>query len=153
MIWGICKKMNYSYLSCILFYLAFWLNSPKFLPSRNDPQLSISKTARSVGILEWSKTNIWRICVGQGIKVKPNKQNTEPRVCVGFTCMSAINRKKALAARLICSYRNRGRKVSTPYLVVLQEKTRRELYLLTFRKMAAETKKLQQKYTDIREQH
>ncbi|TNN88851.1 hypothetical protein EYF80_000729 [Liparis tanakae] len=29
---------------------------------------------------------------------------------VEFTCMSAMNRKKALAARLICSYKNRGRK-------------------------------------------
>lgn len=36
--------------------------------------------------------------------------------------MRAMNRKKALAARLICSYRNRGRKVRTPYLVVLQKK-------------------------------
>lgn len=36
-----------------------------------------------------------------------------------FTCMSAMNKKKALAARLICSYRKRGRKVNTPYLAVL----------------------------------
>lgn len=42
--------------------------------------------------------------------------------------MSAMNRKKALAARLICSYRNRGRKVNTPYLVVLQQKTETEDY-------------------------
>lgn len=40
-----------------------------------------------------------------------------------FTCMRAIKRKKALAARLICSYRKRGRKVNTPYLVVLQQRT------------------------------
>lgn len=47
--------------------------------------------------------------------------------------MRAINRKKALAARLICSYRNRGRKVRTPYLVVLQEKkTGKEETLFTF---------------------
>ena len=34
--------------------------------------------------------------------------------------MRAMNRKKALAARRICSYRKRGRKVRTPYLVVLE---------------------------------
>lgn len=45
--------------------------------------------------------------------------------------MSAMNRKKALAARLICSYRNRGRKVRTPYLVVLQKTRRKEtLYVV-----------------------
>ena len=36
-----------------------------------------------------------------------------------------MNRKKALAARRICSYRKRGRKVSTPYLVVLKKKKNR----------------------------
>lgn len=44
--------------------------------------------------------------------------------------MSAMNRKKALAARRICSYKKRGRKVRTPYLVVLQKKnseTRRDV--------------------------
>lgn len=44
---------------------------------------------------------------------------------VGITCISAINRKKALAALLICSYRKRGRKVRIPYLVVLQKNTER----------------------------
>lgn len=63
-------------------------------------------------------------------QIKANKQAAAAAVCVGFTCMSAMNRKKALAARLICSYRNRGRKVSTPYLVVLWERTRREEMLL-----------------------
>lgn len=36
-----------------------------------------------------------------------------------LTCISAMNKKKALAARLICSYRKRGRNVNTPYLAVL----------------------------------
>lgn len=51
--------------------------------------------------------------------------------------MSAMKRKKALAARLICSYRKRGRKVNTPYLVVLQQKTKRreDLFFFTFRQM------------------
>jgi len=31
-----------------------------------------------------------------------------------------MKRKKALAARLICSYKNRGRKVRIPYLAVLE---------------------------------
>lgn len=53
--------------------------------------------------------------------------------------MSAMKRKKALAARLICSYKNRGRKVRIPYLVVLQKKTKRRLNtLFTFRQMEAE---------------
>lgn len=36
------------------------------------------------------------------------------------TCMRAMKRKKALAARLICSYRKRGRNVRIPYLAVLK---------------------------------
>lgn len=36
------------------------------------------------------------------------------------TCIRAMKRKKALAARLICSYRNLGRKVRIPYLAVLE---------------------------------
>lgn len=80
--------------------------------------------------------------MGHRIKLKPNKQAAVVLIsCVGFTCMSAMNRKKALAARLICSYRNRGRNVRTPYLVVLQKKTRREetlLFVLLFRQMEAE---------------
>lgn len=36
------------------------------------------------------------------------------------TCIRAMKRKKALAARLICSYKNRGRKVRIPYLAVLE---------------------------------
>ena len=37
----------------------------------------------------------------------------------GIYCNKAMKRKKALAALLICSYRNRGRNVNTLYLAVL----------------------------------
>lgn len=55
-------------------------------------------------------------------KILETKQKQFGQRAKCHTCIRAMKRKKALAARLICSYRNRGRKVRIPYLAVLEGK-------------------------------